>query len=47
MLKLSKDWIAYTLDKYFAEEFKVEDNKPVHFIKDKRIQRISAKVLIL
>lgn len=38
MLKLSKDWIAYTLNKCFAEKFKVKDNKPVHFIKDERIK---------
>ncbi len=38
MLKHSSNWIAYTTDKNFAEKFKVEDNKPIHFIKNKRYQ---------
>jgi len=39
MLKHSKEWIPYTTDKMFAEKFKVEDNTPIHFIKNESYKK--------
>lgn len=44
MLKHSQEWIAYTLNLDFAERFKVKDNRPIHFIKDKRIREYYQRV---
>ena len=36
MIKHTKDWIPYTISKTVAMQFKVRDNKQIHFIKNPR-----------